>query len=268
MLVVECGRFGPLEIPMLSARLHVWSIGLAVTLVCAATTQPHTQARAGAPQDKAPTPDKTPQPHYADALRAHDAVIRGDLTDVRAAAQQLRAAPDPAISAKGLTPEKVLPYTTALRQAADRAAQASDLTAAATSVAGMLGACGDCHRGAGTMPAMASRPAPTVGETVGHMLEHEQASQLLMQGLVVPSNVAWKDGADALRSAPIARGKLPKDPKLTAQLMEGEQRLHQLADRALSMTDTADRVAIYGEMIGTCAACHSLHPNVWGPPKR
>jgi len=118
------------------------------------------------------------------------------------------------------------------------------------------------------MPAVDTRPVPSVGQTVGHMLAHERAVEQLMQGLVVPSSAAWNEGAQALRIAPLGRGKLPKDPKLTPELMEGEQRLHQLAERAAAATGTPDRAALYGEMIGTCAACHSLHPNVWGPGKR
>jgi hypothetical protein len=50
--------------------------------------------------------------------------------------------------------------------------------------------------------------------------------------------------------------------------MAGEKRLHGLAQRAAGATMTPQRVAVYGEMIGTCAACHSLHPNVWGPGGR
>jgi hypothetical protein len=118
------------------------------------------------------------------------------------------------------------------------------------------------------MPAVAVRPVPAIGQTVGHMLNHQHAIEQLLQGLVVPSSTAWNEGAQALRTAPIARGKLPKDPKLNSELMEGERRLHQLAERAATAGTTADRVAVYGEMLGTCAACHSLHPNVWGPGKR
>jgi cytochrome c553 len=165
-------------------------------------------------------------------------------------------------------PEKASSHVAAMQQAAAGVSEAADLAAACTSAATMLGACGECHRAVGAMPAVAVRPVPAVGDTVGHMLNHQRATEQLMQGLVVPSSTAWNEGARALRTTPIARGKLPKDPKLTSELMEGEQRLHQLAERAASASMTADRAAIYGEMLVACAGCHSLHPNVWGPGKR
>jgi hypothetical protein len=202
------------------------------------------------------------QSHYVDAIRVHDAIVRGDLPGAHDAARHLRTHAEPGM------PEKVSSYVEAMRQAAVRVSEAPDLAAACSSAATMLGTCGDCHRAVGALPAVAARPVPAVGQTVGHMLNHQHATEQLLQGLVEPSSTAWNEGAQALRTAPIARGKLPRDSKLTSELIEGEQRLHQLADRAAGAAATTDRIAVYGEMIGTCAACHSLHPNVWGPGKR
>jgi hypothetical protein len=155
-----------------------------------------------------------------------------------------------------------------MQAAAERVGQAADFAAAAAPAAAMLGTCGECHRALSVLPAVAERPIPPVGEAVGHMLNHGRASDQLMEGLVLPSQTAWNDGAQALRTAPITRGKLPKDPKLTPEVMAGEQRLHQLANRAAAATATPDRVAVYGEMLATCGSCHALHPNVWGPGKQ
>jgi mono/diheme cytochrome c family protein len=47
--------------------------------------------------------------------------------------------------------------------------------------------------------------------------------------------------------------------------MASEARVHELADRAAKASDRGARVAIYGEVIGSCASCHGLHGKVWGP---
>jgi hypothetical protein len=63
------------------------------------------------------------QGHYADAVRAHDAVVRGDLAGAREAARRVEAHPE-----SGL-PEKAAPFAAALQQAASRVAQAGDISA-------------------------------------------------------------------------------------------------------------------------------------------
>jgi cytochrome c553 len=107
-----------------------------------------------------------------------------------------------------------------------------------------------------------------VGQTVGHMLDHQRAADHLMQGLIVPSSTLWNQGAQGLRQAPLSNGKLPKDQKLTADVAAGELHVHQLGDRAAGTSDPQARSALYGELLGTCARCHSLHQNIWGPTKR
>ena len=192
----------------------------------------------------------------------HDAVIRGDLAAARAAASALAAR-----EFTGL-PAAAAPFRDTIRTLAGRVAAATDVTSAAAGTASMLGACGDCHRAAGVAPAPAVPDRPVVGQTVGHMLDHQRADDQLVQGLVVPSSSAWNQGAQGLRVAPLASGKLPKDPKLTSEVAAGEQRLHQLADEAAGTSDPRARAALYGRLLATCASCHTLHANVWGPSKR
>jgi hypothetical protein len=242
---------------------NVLTICLPLALAGAAAPRAQTKpATADRAHGRGPDARAEMQSHYAEAVRVHDAVVRGDLAGARQSAQRLGSHAETGL------PDQAAPFASAMQQAATRAAQAADITTAGTSAAAMLGTCGECHRAVGAMPAVETRPVPTVGQTVGHMLNHQRATEQLMQGLVVPSSTSWNEGAQALRTAPLGRGKLPKDPKLTSELMAGERRLHQMADRAAGATGTADRAAIYGEMIGTCASCHSLHPNVWGPGER
>jgi hypothetical protein len=100
------------------------------------------------------------------------------------------------------------------------------------------------------------------------MLEHQRAMDELLQGLVIPSVPLWTAGAKRLQTAPLSRGQLLPDRRLTGQIREAEARVHKLAQQA-STADTlatsSRRAAVYGQLLSTCAQCHVLHPQVWGP---
>jgi cytochrome c553 len=54
-------------------------------------------------------------------------------------------------------------------------------------------------------------------------------------------------------------------PDVTKEAVAAEEQVHKLAERAAAAKDTTERVAVYGEVIGSCASCHSLHGRVRGP---
>jgi hypothetical protein len=68
--------------------------------------------------------------------------------------------------------------------------------------------------------------------------EHQQAVDLMVQGLTVPSTSAWNEGADMLAAAPLRSKSLPRDPKLTQAVRTAEARVHELAQRARAADDT------------------------------
>jgi hypothetical protein len=189
------------------------------------------------------------------------AVIRGDLDAVREPARQLAALTVPA-GLSDETAKAVRGVTAAAREALD----STQVTAAAIATANLLVACGTCHRAAGTMPAIASSKMPTVGGTVGHMLEHQAAVNQLLRGLVVPSTSEWTQGARALRAAPLHAREAPREPKLAPELLRVEEAVHRLAEEAVAAESTQNRVRVYSTLLSRCADCHSLHRRVWGPP--
>jgi cytochrome c553 len=193
--------------------------------------------------------------HHFDAVNgAVDAVIRGDLSEARSKARMVRALPDPA----GL-PESGMPHLRALRAEAERGEKAADLEQAAAATASMLGACGDCHRAVGTMPAHPTPPEPKIGGVLGHMAQHKVAVDLLAQALMTPSSSLWMDGAEALATAPLHRGDLPGTAKASHDAMKAEATIHALATRALTTNDSAGRVLIYSKLIASCSTCHAAN---------
>ncbi|HSL24528.1 MAG TPA: hypothetical protein VK886_23530 [Vicinamibacterales bacterium] len=228
-------------------------LGAAALIVSASLT-------AGQVRPSSPETAQHMREHYTKVLDVEMAVIRGDLEGAHASAMWLAAHESSKELDKGSAA-----HIAAMRQAARQAADATDLTAAATATASMMAACGDCHRGAGVVPPVQLPARPEVGGTVGHMLAHQRAVDQMAAGLIIPSNASWKQGAEALKAAPLRAAELPRDPKLTREVAAAEDRVHVLADQAAAAAEEQTRVKAYAQIISSCAQCHSLHGRIWGP---
>jgi mono/diheme cytochrome c family protein len=246
------------------SRQQIPRTWLVAAVVCglAAAASLSSLASAAARQQVRSTPERLAhmQHHFVQVSLIHEALIRGDLPAVRGPATLMadtEAPPDVAAS--------TAQYVAAMRLAARRAADARDLASGAAATASMLLSCGECHRAAGTMPALPAPTQPAVGGLVGHMLEHQRAADEMLEGLVVPSQSQWIRGATRLAAAPLHQESLPRDRKLTAEVRASEARVHQLADRAIKAGSWKDRGDVYAQVLTTCAGCHSLHGVVWGP---
>jgi len=199
--------------------------------------------------------------HYAKATTVQEAVIRGDLDEVREPARWIAEHQQ----LTGL-PAAVQPQVEAMKSAAKAAAEAADLRSAASATATMAVACGKCHAAMGIQPTLApvlqtARPEPVAAR----MQDHLRAMDLLYDGLIGPSDQSWTKGAEALKASPLTAKELPKDQKLAKEMVAGETGIHALADKARQSTDLAARAAVYGEFIASCAGCHALHGRVGGP---
>jgi len=245
-----------------------WLVGLAAIVALSgsavAKNNEASPRMARSVQSVPPNPERLAQMqhHFTQVSLIHEAVIRGDLPAVRDPAKRLAE-----MDAPRDVPAASAPYVSAIRQAGRRAAEAKDLASAASAIASMLTSCGDCHRTAGTMPAPATPVRPNVGGVVGHMLEHQRAADEMLQGLIVPSASQWRQGAERLQTAALQPDKLPRDSKLTPQVLKAEDRVHRLADQATAAADTNARAATYAQILTTCAECHGLHGVIWGPRK-
>jgi hypothetical protein len=201
--------------------------------------------------------------HFTSVMAMHDAIIRGDTPTARAQARTIAERPDPP-----KLPQSAGPYLKAMRSAAARAASQDDLEDLAGTAGAMLALCGDCNRGTGVRPSAVAATQPKVGGAVGHMLEHKQAVDLMVEGLTVPSASAWTQGATLLSTAPMHRLDMQLAARITREVVDKERQIHSLAKRAASAVDARSRLYVYGELVQRCAACHALHPGVWGPPLR
>jgi hypothetical protein len=201
--------------------------------------------------------------HFTSVMAMHDAIVRGDVPAARAQARTIAERPEPP-----KLPQRAAPYLEAMRSAAARAAAQEDLEHLAGTAGAMLALCGDCHRGVGVRPSPVLATQSKVGGPVGHMLEHKRAVDLMVEGLTVPSASAWTQGAALLGTAPMHRPDVQLAARIASDVRDKERQIHSLAKRAASAADDRTRLYVYGEIVQRCAACHSLHPGIWGPPKR
>ena len=197
--------------------------------------------------------------HYADAVAMHTAVIKGDLAGVSLAAHGLTEYTAP----PGM-PDRSDARVAEIRQAARDASAATTIVSAATASAVMLNACGQCHVLTGTLPVISLRPITQLGGLVGHMLEHQHATDQIFQGLVTPSESKWRDGWRAFAVAPLKPADLRVSGEARRTLMQTEERMHRLATDAAQATDARARANYYGMLLAGCADCHSKS-KTWGP---
>jgi cytochrome c553 len=195
--------------------------------------------------------------HFGRVRDLEEAVIRGDLESAQEAAQWIAEHQEVA----GL-PAGTESYATATRNAARAVAASASLGNAGVAAAFAVAACGECHAAAKVTPKMPELSAPqSVPGVAAHMLAHKYAVDLMNRGMIGPSETLWKQGADVLKGAPLRDKDLSKVSK---QMVAFEARVHELAGRAAQAADAGSKIAIYGELIGSCASCHEMHGIVLG----
>ena len=144
----------------------------------------------------------------------------------------------------------------AMHAAAARLAEATDLPEAGRRLAAVARTCGDCHAAlGGPRPMVAALPSEGPG-IHPRMQRHLWAIARLWDGLIVPSDAAWKVGASVLADAPLEPELYTpgKEPELAVSALASSVR--DLALKARIADSGADRGAVYGELMATCAACH------------
>jgi cytochrome c553 len=236
---------------------------LTVVVACGGSSQP--PAEPAAPATPAPAAQseasKHMHEHLARVTEIQEAVTRGDLEAAGVPAAWLADHEPPA----GL-PATVVEELANMKKTSKMVVDATNINDAGTATAQLLAACGTCHTKTNVVVKFDDLPRPPAGAGVSaHMLEHQWAMDLMMQGLVGPSEMKWRQGAEALKVSPMAAEELPQDEKLTDEIKSFEKKVHEWADKAVNAGDMGSKVAIYGEVTAGCASCHGLHGKTWGP---
>jgi mono/diheme cytochrome c family protein len=198
--------------------------------------------------------------HFVRAGQLYAAVAGGDLDSVRHRAQDILDHE----TGEGL-PARSLRYVDELRSFTSLAARAPDVESAASAVARVGAACGACHTSLRTGPrypeGTRGGPPPAEHDVAGRMRRHRWAADRLWEGLIGPSDEAWRAGAQVLRDAALYTDALTQDVAQYEQVTKLAWTVHEVGARADVMRDRHQRAELYGQLLGTCARCHAL---LWG----
>ena len=174
--------------------------------------------------------------HFASATDAAWYVALDNMDQVHRAAKELDH------EAPAAMPRSWRPYNRAMRVAARDVARASDVAEASKAVAALGQTCAACHRGVEEGPRLS--PEETKMQVLTPRGEHALAPYWLWVGIVMSSDDAWANGAQAMVGSPAKAG--------TAPFAEAYD---QLAARTHTVPE-AERAGLWAEIIASCAACH------------
>lgn len=192
--------------------------------------------------------------HYLIATLSRDAVIAGDLEALRG---PLRSFAE--YDYADIAPGGWMPWIAQVQEVAGLTADAETLELAALGVATMARTCSACHTAQGRGPRLVAlgvqHPPPRSNTTVLRMGEHMWAAERLWEGLIAPSEEAWKAGAAML-------AKIPTDAPSSSEPRSAAFESALLANRALGQQaleaeSAADRANVYGRLLAGCSGCHA-----------
>jgi hypothetical protein len=98
------------------------------------------------------------------------------------------------------------------------------------------------------------------------MQRHELAIVQMWDGLVLPSENAWRSGTVTITRAPLRAPELAGRP-ISPALHERIEATRGLAKQARLATTYQERGRVYGELIAGCAQCHSLQRPASNQPR-
>lgn len=246
--------------PLLAAALIACKPAPPPTAADAAPPPPAAEARAEAAHDAVEHHDHVGETtlfrhmvgHIGMLVVARDALIRGDAERAHAEMTELATHP----LATGLTPaQEAMAMLT--QKAAARAEGASTHLELAQAITTTAARCGDCHRAEG-LTIQLDTPTPGLSQAVPHhMTRHVLALDRFWEGLVEPSDEAWKEGALALSEDAVAHVHVPHDPGRAHAVEVMGRFVHQMGDQALDPATPDGRAETLAQWMATCADCHA-----------
>jgi cytochrome c553 len=156
------------------------------------------------------------------------------------------------------TPDSWQPYARTFQSEAGAVADAKTPDEAAAAVGRMVATCGDCHAAHKAKPNIGSTPiVGKAGSVKDHMTAQLAALDRLWDGLMIPSDQAWGEGAKLLANVAVPQKSLQKEglDKADSATLLAES-LRRLSASAAKATTKGERSTTYAELLTTCVACH------------
>jgi len=180
--------------------------------------------------------------HILEATNLQESIALGRLVEARERAAIL--------AARSVNPG----VTKAARSIAD----ATDVPGMAVALGALGRAYAALHEDQRAVIAMPAAPALPMGDTPeARMQRHQWGASRLWEGLIVPDVQRWQSGARVLVTLDIDVSPLMHE-KPNVLVVEMAERMRAQARSALTVEDNDGRARLYGEMMQTCASCHSI----------
>lgn len=175
-------------------------------------------------------------------------LLRGRIEEARPLAAAVGEAPDE----PGATP--FAKHSAEIRRRALELSRAKTVEEAFRLEGKLVVACAACHVEANVVPDLSSTPLPADRDSLeARMARHLWAADRLWVGIVADSQDAWASGLDLLATGSKA---WPDLPAARAPLARQMQRTAQTA-RRVKAPSLDERGTTYGELLATCASCHT-----------
>jgi cytochrome c553 len=242
--------------------LSVLGVACGATSPAPAVTPPNASAASGSEPAQPAQPATSSAPDvqwhmrasFWQTLRARDALIDGDLAEAQRQADRL-AKTDYA----SMLPVAWKHWVAQLQQDAAALSLAANLDEAALALGRMALACGECHElhDAGPdKPRVQPQPWEDPPDTYDERMQrHHLGLTQMWDGLVLPSEKAWRSGTVTITRAPLRapeRAGEPIDDNARARIEE----VRELAKQSRRADTYQERGRIYGELVARCARCH------------
>lgn len=151
------------------------------------------------------------------------------------------------------------PSTKKMKTAIGQVAVSADLPSASVQLAVAARACGRCHESTGvaTLEDESGQPPVQTSDIGGIMRQHHWAIGRMWDGLVAPSDISWRNGANALAAIATQAQQAPeakKHAELPALLSEVEK----LAKEAATSVTNPEKTQIFGQLLTSCSGCHQM----------
>jgi hypothetical protein len=192
---------------------------------------------------------------FWDAVDARDALLEADLGRAQTFARALRDR-----DYGDTLPQDWKPFIGDMRKHADQLAMAPDLETAAAELAMISLSCGNCHwfadHGPKPLPdARIVEPRKAEELVEERMLRHVIGSEQMWEGLILPSDHAWRDGTTVFTRAPLAP-PIEDGMAIDTEMQASIEELRTLARNARVARSHKERAVLYGQMLAGCASCH------------
>lgn len=190
--------------------------------------------------------------NFVHALLLGNQLVDGNLVEAKVHAKHLADA-----KRKKELPATWAPFVDQMIAGAKEVDKADDLGTACMAFSDVALACGQCHSTLKAKVVFAVAPVPTgANDMASHMRRHAWGAARIWEGLVGPNDELWDQGAIILAEQPLHESTF-LEKRVTKEVVQLSTEMHSVGERGSKARDPKVRAALYGEMLATCARCHS-----------